>query len=124
MGAFRNTRNLVLILLIPALFLLYYNSAANWHFHLLKNGTLIEHSHPYSKATSPGSPFASHNHSASDLLYLDMISHILVLILAAVCLAKLVRTFSLVPLPIRLPGIFNPGYSQLRDSRAPPALLF
>ncbi|MFO7617442.1 MAG: hypothetical protein R6V75_09340 [Bacteroidales bacterium] len=106
--------------MIPALFLIYYNSAANWHFHLLKNGTLIEHSHPYSKPSGPNQPFSNHNHSASDLLYLDMISQVLVLVLAAICLARLVRQFNLIPLALNLPGIVTAGYSQLHNGRAPP----
>lgn len=54
-------------LAILAVQALFYNQAANWHFHLLSNGMVIEHAHPLKKGPSSENPYQKHQHS--DLAY-------------------------------------------------------
>lgn len=46
---------------------LFYNQAANWHFHMLSNGMVIEHAHPLKKTPANENPYQKHQHS--DLAY-------------------------------------------------------
>lgn len=59
-----------LLLVLPMLWL-FHNRMANWHFHELSNGIIIEHAHPYEK--SPGTSSENHQHSAFEFLLLDLL---------------------------------------------------
>jgi hypothetical protein len=54
-------------LAILAVQALFYNQAANWHFHMLSNGMVIEHAHPLKKSPVNENPYQKHQHS--DLAY-------------------------------------------------------
>lgn len=60
---------------IPAIMLLYYNKSANWHYHLTKEGFLIEHAHPYTPANN-GKPFQEHEHTDAELIFFAQIMHL------------------------------------------------
>ena len=61
------------LFLIPSLLLLYQNQSSNKHTHILPNGEIIEHSHPYDKSESDGSP-NSHGHDALDFIFIGQLS--------------------------------------------------
>ena len=120
MSFLRHIKKLILILLIPALCWVFYNHAANWHFHILPNGMIVEHAHPYDKHANPDSPFHNHNHTKSELLYLDIITHVLVVIVAAFFLSQIFRAFTQLSIPLRPLVRIPADYGQVKDSRAPP----
>lgn len=64
---------------ISAVLLLFYNDAANWHYHLLQDGTLIRHAHPYTPNPDDHGPFRNHKHSQNDFIFFAQFSLISVL---------------------------------------------
>lgn len=80
-------------ILIVVTLALFYNNVANWHFHELPNGIVIEHAHPYEKApVNQNSPAQNHKHSDLEYLILDLVFHtslIILLFLAGVILFRL-----------------------------------
>lgn len=56
--------------LITLLFSTVLNSTFNIHSHILKDGTIVVHSHKYDKT---GDKAASHNHSNSEIVLFDLI---------------------------------------------------
>lgn len=66
-------KRLLTLITLPLVLLLFYNQAANWHFHMLPNGIVIEHAHPYSKSSSTESPFQKHTHNEIEILILGLI---------------------------------------------------
>lgn len=46
------------------------NRAVYVHNHILANGQIISHAHPYNKTDDPG-PFKHHQHTQSEIIYLE-----------------------------------------------------
>lgn len=118
----KDLRQLLAILLLPLILLLYFNRMANWHYHQLSNGIVIEHAHPYPKTSDSRSyPFADHHHTDSEYYYLDVLFRtVFVLVLTAFALLLLRNLLvrqpechDLVALPSLIPGESSP--------RAPPS---
>jgi len=85
---------------------------------------LIEHAHPYDKHGNSNLPGPNHSHSESELLFLDIITHIFVLIIIPLALGKLIRTYTISPIPLRPPNTISPEKVLVKDSRAPPSKAF
>ena len=68
---FKNMKKIIPLLLVLPILWLFHNRMANWHFHELSNGIVIEHAHPYEK--SPGTSSENHQHSAFEFLLLDLL---------------------------------------------------
>lgn len=63
-------------LMLPAGFavlLFFYAQAAWWHWHLLPNGTLVGHTHPF-QAEQTGTPFQQHHHNQNQHALLSQFS--------------------------------------------------
>jgi hypothetical protein len=60
----------IVLITIPLVLALFYNQTANRHYHVLQNGQVVEHAHPYKSAKTPGTPFQSHQHSDFEYLVL------------------------------------------------------
>ena len=72
------------LILIPALCWLSFNSIYYRHLHKLSTGLTISHAHPFDKAEDcSSSPFASHNHTEDEYVLYDIISDTLLLIVIA-----------------------------------------
>lgn len=78
---------LAAFLVIPAMVLLFHNRVSNWHFHVLHNGIVVEHSHPYSDSKKDGTPFQNHQHSDSEFLMLAELSNALTVLVVALMVA-------------------------------------
>jgi len=63
------------IILLLSLLLLLVNIICNVHLHLIANGTVLFHAHPYQK-DSQQQPFKTHPHARFELLIYDFITHI------------------------------------------------
>jgi hypothetical protein len=64
---------------------LFFNQIAYRHYHLLENGTVIEHSHPFKNNMQKNTPYQKHTHSDTEYLLLSQIttaSFVLVIIMA------------------------------------------
>jgi hypothetical protein len=118
-----NMNRFLSFLFIFSTLVLFFNNAANWHYHQLPNGVIIEHAHPYGKTSSPAnSPFEKHHHSDFEYLILELVYYSgLVIILVVLS----IRTFRkskprqqlLKPLPV-----VRSVYSRLPLLRAPPVI--
>ncbi len=60
---------------IPAIMLLYFNQAANWHYHITEEGIVVQHAHPFSNNMIPGTPYQDHEHSDFEYLVLAQVMH-------------------------------------------------
>ena len=87
-------KRILSLITLPLILLLFYNQAANWHYHKLPNGIVIEHAHPYSKAKSADSPFQKHTHNDFEILILGLLST------TTVILSLLFATIVLIYFPI------------------------
>jgi len=58
------------LLLIVLIAFQVLNKSVNTHAHLLADGTVISHAHPYKKSADPG-PYKSHHHTQNELICLD-----------------------------------------------------
>ena len=116
---FKIQKNLILVAL-PAIMWLYYNQAANWHYHITSHGIYIEHAHPFQKNTSAGSQFPNHTHTDLEYSILAQISQPVFIwgIVAAlsILIRMLIQTFRADIGSVYLP--FHQGLSL--GLRAPP----
>ena len=62
------------LLLLPAVIWLFLNASVNQHIHVLQNGNIISHAHPYEKTSSGSFPSETHHHTKSQLYWLSFIS--------------------------------------------------
>lgn len=69
---------------------LFYNQAANWHFHLLENGTMIEHAHPFNDTKRPETPFQDHTHTDLEYIFLAQLFNLLVSLVFVLCLLLII----------------------------------
>ncbi len=104
-------------LMLAGLFGLYIvNYAFYTHRHILVDGTVITHAHPYNKSDSK--PFKSHQHSKTELVLLGVLK-VLFFISGIYFAFIILRNFEILYAPA------GSGFTQLfhchRASRAPPA---
>jgi len=85
----RKISQILLLASLPAIMWLYYNQAANWHYHVLSNGMIVEHAHPFANKPKPGTPFQQHQHSDLEYSILAELSNALVLVVALMAIAAL-----------------------------------
>ena len=88
MQYFRRYNKLIILLIFPALCLLFYNNTANWHQHQLDNGNIASHAHPFSKQTDNPTPFQKHKHSKSEFLILDKIIQFFLILVTGLFIYK------------------------------------
>jgi hypothetical protein len=69
----RILRKTQLLFLLPAVMWLFTNALMNTHYHYLADGQVISHAHPYNKSANQGTPFKSHKHSKTQLIFLSIL---------------------------------------------------
>ncbi len=70
----RKTAKIILLLLSPAVIVLFYNNVDNKHSHILPSGEIIEHAHPYKANNNSHNPVQNHKHTNSFILLLHIIN--------------------------------------------------
>ena len=63
--------HIILLLAIPLIIGFQFGQSNFSHYHTLKNGKVIKHSHPYKTNGKAGS-IPKHNHSSSELMLLQL----------------------------------------------------
>ncbi|MDX9882265.1 MAG: hypothetical protein RBS73_09375 [Prolixibacteraceae bacterium] len=58
------------VLLLPAYFAILANSVMNRHIHVLPDGIIITHAHPFAK-NPDGEKQANHRHTGKDFIFLQ-----------------------------------------------------
>ena len=72
----RKIAKYILALLSTAIIMLFFNAVNNKHIHILANGQIIEHAHPYKTEKNTHSPFKGHKHSRNLLIFINIISNV------------------------------------------------
>ena len=80
MNFVRKNKFFFIAILLPAILWLYFNQAFNGHYHILPNGEIVYHAHPYHHQNSTESPFENHQHSKSEYFILALLSNPFVLL--------------------------------------------
>jgi len=62
----------LIVLLLPATVWLFYNTTVNRHIHVLSNGYVISHSHPFEKPPGDREDPNPHHHTKKELFLLDL----------------------------------------------------
>ncbi len=112
-------------LMLPAalpVLLLFYAQTAWWHWHLLPNGNLVGHAHPFQ--AEHNSPIQPHQHSSAQMGFLSQFSTgsatVGNFIPIVIGLSYLVFI-----LPVLMPaGAISNAFLNLSSLRAPPSLMF
>lgn len=80
-----------LLILLPAISWLFFNSVYYRHLHQSSTGFVISHAHPFSNSAddTANSPFASHQHNESEFVLYDVISNSISPTLVAVFISLL-----------------------------------
>lgn len=120
MAWLRRIGKFLLLLSIPAMLLLFYNQAAYWHYHILGDGTVVKHAHPYNTESSGTTPYQNHRHSDFELLALAQLTEILTLVLTALFIAGLFKTSMPARTPRPEPIYLTPPFLSTISLRAPP----
>lgn len=99
---------ILLLALLPAMLWLFLNSTLNRHIHVLADGYIITHSHPFKKSQDGTSPLENHKHSKQELLLLALFCEIVFYVLTFLFLkprmqkrpqVRTIRQFR--PLPVK-----------------------
>ena len=99
--------------------LLLANRAFNSHIHMLADGSVVSHAHPFSKSADD-SRGMDHQHSGLEFLLLDQLDVLISCAIALFILKAFSRAISL-----RNPdsGRFLPPVVPISPGRAPPAFM-
>ena len=62
------------LLMIPVIMLLFFNASNNKHSHILADGQIINHAHPF-KSDNSTTPFQNHKHTSFELIFLSFLSN-------------------------------------------------
>lgn len=60
----------IALLLIAVMAMLTFNQSVNLHTHILNDGTIISHAHPYQKTNDTG-PVTSHSHNMKEFTFIN-----------------------------------------------------
>ncbi len=66
-------RVLFILMIFPVCFVMF-NNAAYKHQHILSDGQVIEHAHPFQPCSSNGGDGSGHQHTKSEILLYSIIS--------------------------------------------------
>ena len=75
------SRNLILLLL-PVVVWLFFNTTANRHIHVLSHGYVISHSHSFVKNQADSKDSNPHQHTKKELMLLSLFSGVIFSILS------------------------------------------
>jgi hypothetical protein len=77
-----NIKKLSVLVILPCVVWLFHNQMTNWHYHVMTNGTVVMHAHPYKNSTIPETPFQKHHHNNVEFLLLSLIFNTIPLLVA------------------------------------------
>ncbi len=121
MQAIRKIKKIALLITLPLVMWLFFNQVAFWHYHILENGVVVEHAHPFKNSTLPGTPYQQHQHSDFEYSLLAQLSIITGLLVLLLVLGLFINNIS-----VSLPGIagadIQPIHLSVYRLRGPPAI--
>lgn len=63
------------LLVLCGMACIFANNVFNYHAHILLNGSVVYHAHPYNKAAEESNPSTKHHHTDNDLLLVHSLNH-------------------------------------------------
>ncbi|MFW5656541.1 MAG: hypothetical protein ACOC0C_02900 [Bacteroidota bacterium] len=107
--------NRIISMLLLSVFLLQVFSNVVWqHSHVMSDGTVITHTHPYSKSDD-STPFKNHHHSNIEILFLQYLESLVPFLTTVISLVVFASTFKYHVNPIlseiSIFRVFAPGRS-------------
>ena len=116
----RKIKQIIVLITLPFVLLLFFNQVAYWHYHILENGLVVEHAHPYKNNTIPDYPFQKHHHSDFEYTLLAQISQLAGILIFFV-LASYIFFTSAHQLLLQNHAIFlQHDYLEVKNPRGPP----
>ena len=106
-------------LMILVIALMLFNKAAYTHVHILPDGSLVTHAHPFSNQAD-GKKTTSHKHSSIEFFLLNLLE---VLLLSALTASLLIYSISTTRFRLPVPGQLLPALVPVTPGRAPPACM-
>lgn len=107
-----------------AVFAILVNNAVFEHTHILADGRVVEHAHPFNSAGKNSGSQPNHHHTSQEFLLLSHIYHffssayplfIVMLFFNGICRKHLLFESKV---------SYSPNHKRAKSSRAPPQLLF
>ena len=83
---YRVAKSIITNLLLLAFLFQVYNRVIYTHTHILPNGLIINHAHPYNKTNYPG-PVTSHSHTREQILMFSLVELLFIFIATIQCLS-------------------------------------
>lgn len=116
----KNRNKLLIILGLLLVVWLNHNQVTNWHYHILNNGSVVMHAHPYKSSSIPDTPYQKHHHSSFEYLVLSVLFNTIPL-LVAVWILGLLLCFRLKDLlVVYREGHMQYGFCRTLTLRGPP----
>ncbi len=109
----------VAFLLIGIMVIMIANQAVFTHFHLLSNGLVITHAHPYNK-NSDKAPFKKHHHSSAEYVLLKQVRILFIGFTVSISFFLFSKKFSYIE---NLILSYSSGFSIVYTGRSPPCIL-
>lgn len=83
--------SILLLLLLPALMWLFFNTTFNRHIHVLSDGYVITHAHPFVQDQAASDPSKTHRHTKKELLLFGLFCEIAFTVLTLLVLKPSLR---------------------------------
>lgn len=112
--------NFLACLLVPLVLALFFNQSSFWHYHVLHNGMVVEHSHPFKNDKTPYTPFQNHHHSESDFLVLAQLTQVLTLVVILFSLSLFAIKTPFISFRLSAPVFVKAPQLSSQLLRAPP----
>ena len=77
-------KRIIAIVLLIIVLAISINNSLFIHSHILPDGEVVQHAHPYNTSENPESPFKTHHHSGFEIFLLNNLFSFLWIIIAAV----------------------------------------
>ena len=113
-------KKLVTIIMIGLFGMLLTNKAIFMHVHKLEDGSIVVHSHPYNTSDNT-TPYKTHHHSKTELLFIQSLELLLLFILATVFFHAGIRQFKVIS---KIKDFYLIQYFNLFQERAPPSFSY
>jgi hypothetical protein len=123
MALLRKVARYLLVLSVPAVLMLFYNHSANWHYHMLNDGTMVKHAHPFSNDTQDNTPFQKHKHSDIELTVLAQLYNILQLLVFILLISSLIAVVNQGAKQLPALAHLKPIFLEALSLRGPPMLI-
>jgi len=116
----RKLKQLFVLLTLPMVMFLFFNQVAFWHYHVLENGMVVEHSHPFKNNPKPGTPFQNHHHTDFEYSILAQLSNMISLLVVFLVLGLVISRIAALLNSYYRTANYQSSYLLVYRLRGPP----